>query len=157
LKRKLRKECLNSLTGHTVNKNCRKVILLRFMIYFLSYFVKLRNVVSTLIAMYRYCEYCKLTVYQDIYTVLYIVLYAGFVGQKRRKKISFKLHLLLYKRFHLLQHSRLTNPTLYSIVFSMKIFYEILGERTFTVLNILHLLATCERYILMIILIFFDV
>jgi hypothetical protein len=38
---------------------------------------------------------------------------AGFVGQKRRKEIPYKLHLLLYKRFHLFQHSRLTNPTLF--------------------------------------------
>jgi hypothetical protein len=34
----------------------------------------------------------------------------GFVGQKGRKKIPTKLHLLLYKRFHLFQHSRLNEP-----------------------------------------------
>jgi hypothetical protein len=37
-----------------------------------------------------------------------ILCCAGFVGQKRRKKIPSKLYLLLYKRFHLYQHSRLT-------------------------------------------------
>jgi hypothetical protein len=34
----------------------------------------------------------------------------------RWKKIPSKLHLLLYKRFHLFQHSRLTNPTLVQIL-----------------------------------------
>jgi hypothetical protein len=37
---------------------------------------------------------------------------AVFVGQQRRKKIPSKLHLLLYKMFHLFPHSRRTNPTL---------------------------------------------